>query len=203
MNVVNQRRRKTCIRSFDRRDAHLKSGHARSAERPPLRLSGHSIRSLDRPNARRLPRLARTRRRSRTGRPYRPPAFGSRVRSLSGIQRLAFQRVEFDADPLASCSRSRAEINNHVEDRPAHTANDLGFLVRFSLKVHTPERPSPRVTRQGALRHLGIQTVRGELVSVPRPGEEPALVLVPLSSTRNAPSSSSGTTSRSTTTFAR
>src|SRR5580700_4845660 len=70
----------------------------------------------------------------------------------------------------------RAQIQQHVVDRPAQAANQLTFARRRPLKVHPPQRAAATIPGNARLNELSRQSVGPELLRARRARKEPALV---------------------------
>jgi hypothetical protein len=77
-------------------------------------------------------------------------------------------------------SASLAQVDDHIEDRAGRAAHELDLLVRRGLEVEAAEGPGVRVPREAALDDPRREALLGELVAIPAPCEEPALVAVRL-----------------------
>ena len=96
------------------------------------------------------------------------------------VERLPVSLVEANAVPAEVRRRTEPQVEDDVEDRAADTPHELRLLVRGSLEMHAAESSRPGRAGDARLGEIRRQAGGGELVRVPDPGEEPALVLVAL-----------------------
>ncbi len=91
---------------------------------------------------------------------------------------------------LCARRRARAQVDDHVVDRPARAAHQLRLAVRLGLVVQPAQRPGARVEGHVALHDRRVEAAGRQLAAVEGAREEPALVLVPApGSTTQAPGS--------------
>src|SRR5262249_20105966 len=92
------------------------------------------------------------------------------------IESVAAIGIELAPEPLRVCRGVRPQVDDDVENSAARTTNNLRFLMRRCLEVHSAKRTRVRVARDAALSELRVESVLRELVSTPRPREEAALI---------------------------
>jgi len=87
---------------------------------------------------------------------------------------------QLDSKILLEGMRIPSQIYDHVENRSTRATDQLCFLVRTSLIVHTSESSSSGVERNAALGDMRIQTTGSELLLAKRAREKTAFIVMRL-----------------------
>ena len=88
-------------------------------------------------------------------------ASGSRGRSRAGTNSAApLSALSSTPNQRRQRRRVRPQVDDHVEDRAARAAHELGLAVRLGLEVHAAQRPGARVERHVALHDRGVEPAR-------------------------------------------
>ena len=95
---------------------------------------------------------------------------------LRDEQGAAVLRAEFGGIVRAAGRRVVADVDDHVEDRAAGHAHELGLEVGF-LPVHSAQGALAQVVRDVALHPVDLDPVFRGFTVAPGPGEESALVV--------------------------
>ena len=158
----------------------VRPGAVARADRPLRPGRATRCRTPGRPSG--PPRTPRGRTEERSGRGRRSPRRASGIRERSLPARRAPSRFPRRGERRASrgTSATRPQVEDDVEDRAADTPHELRLLVRGSLEMHAAESSRPGRAGDARTARARRQAGGGELVRVPDPGEEPALVLVAL-----------------------
>ena len=85
--------------------------------------------------------------------------------------------IQLGTVPLATRIRVGSQVDCHVEERPAGTADYLCLCVRLSLQVHPAQRTSKPVERDVCLNHGKFETGIFELLTAETPGKRASIIL--------------------------
>ncbi len=96
--------------------------------------------------------------------------------SLRNVEHIGLVGAQLHVKPSAKALRVWPQIDQDVEDRASRAANDLGFGVRFGLKMQPAERAATGVEGGGALDETRLQTGFREFFGAKGPQEMATLV---------------------------
>src|SRR6185369_1322744 len=100
--------------------------------------------------------------------------------ALRNEQRVAVALAQLDTEPLAVGRRGRADVDDHVIDSPADTADELGLAVRRALIVQSAQRAGLPIVGLAGLHKIDVADLACERVAAPGAHEIAAFVFVAL-----------------------
>src|SRR6266404_6875571 len=86
---------------------------------------------------------------------------------------------QFYSEPFSPSRRVRPQIDDYIVNRAASAANQLRFLVRGNLVMHSSQRAPLLIERGITLHHLRIQAASSKLFLAPGSREKATLVIKP------------------------